>query len=234
MDVSTLTDDVVDELVWGTALEPDNIGVTVHDGAVTLSGCVSTFAEKLAALRAAERVRGVQAVADAIQVRLDDVTLAQDPDIAEAIMHSFRWNTEVPESVKAEVREGRVTLRGRVDWNHERREAERMVRGVRDVTNMISIAPMMEAPDVEQRVGDALRRSADLDAQSISVTTKDGTVTLHGRVHSFRERRAAENAARAARGVREVHNHIRVTPSSGEPTRLRVLAIRAAVRAAHR
>jgi osmotically-inducible protein OsmY len=182
---------------------------------VTLSGYVSTFAEKRAALRAAERVHGVQAVADEIQVRLDDETLALDPDIAEAILHAFRWNTEVPESVKAEVREGRVTLRGTVDWNHERREAERMVRhirGVTDVTNMISIAPMMEAGDVEQRVGDALRRSADLDAQSISVTTKDGTVTLHGRAHSFRERRAAENAARATRGVREVHNHIRVTP----------------------
>ena len=215
MDDSTLTDDVVNELVWGTALEPDNIGVTVHDGAVTLSGYVSTFAEKRAALRAAERVHGVQAVADEIQVRLDDETLTQDPDIAEAIMHSFRWNTEVPESVKAEVREGRVTLRGRVDWNHERREAERMVRnirGVRDVTNMISIAPVMEAADVEQGVGDALRRSAELDARSISVTTKDSTVTLHGRVHSFRERRAAEDAAWAARGVREVHNHIRVTP----------------------
>jgi osmotically-inducible protein OsmY len=215
MDDSTLTADVVDELVWGTALEPDNIGVTVHDGAVTLSGYVSTLAEKRAALRAAERVHGVQAVADEIQVRLDDETLVQDPDIAEAILHAFRWNTEVPESVKAEVREGRVTLRGTVDWDHERREAERMVRhirGVTDVTNMISIAPMMEAGDVEQRVGDALRRSADLDAQSISVTTKDGTVTLHGRAHSFRERRAAENAARATRGVREVHNHIRVTP----------------------
>ena len=113
------------------------------------------------------------------------------------------------------MREGRVTLRGRVDWNHERREAERMVRnirGVRDVTNMISIAPMMEAADVEQGVGDALRRSAELDAQSISVTTKDSSVTLHGRVHSFRERRAAEDAAWAARGVREVHNHLRVTP----------------------
>ena len=128
---------------------------------------MSTFAEKRAALRAAERVHGVQAVADEIQVRLDDETLAQDPDIAEAIMRSFRCNTEVPETVKAEVREGRVTLRGRVDCNHERREAERTVRdirGVRDVTNMISIAPMMEAGDVGQRVGDALRRSADLDA----------------------------------------------------------------------
>jgi osmotically-inducible protein OsmY len=215
MDDSALTDDVVNELVWAAGLEPENIGVTVHDGAVTLSGYVSTFAAKRAAVRAAERVHGVQAVADEVRVRFDDETLEQDPDIAEAITHSFRWNTEVPQSVKAEVRDGHVTLRGAVDWNRERREAEsvvRNVRGVRDVTNKISIAPTMEAADVERRVGDALRRNADLDAQGISVTTKDSTVTLHGRVHSFHERRAAENAAWAARGVREVHNHIKVTP----------------------
>jgi osmotically-inducible protein OsmY len=215
MDDSALTDDVVNELVWAAGLQPENIGVTVHDGAVTLSGYVSTFAAKHAAVRAAERVHGVRAVADEIQVRFDDETLQEDPDIAEAITHSFHWSTEVPESVKAEVRDGHVTLRGVVDWNHERREAERIVRsvrGVRDVTNRISIASTMAAADVEGRVSDALRRNADLDARSISVTTKDSSVTLHGRVHSFHERRAAEKAAWAARGVREVHNHIRVAP----------------------
>jgi osmotically-inducible protein OsmY len=212
MNDRTLADDVETELAWDPGLQPENIGVSVHDGAVTLSGFVWSLSEKQAAVRAAERVREVRAVADEIEVRLTDVE--QDPDIAEAILASFRWHTDVPDSVQAEVRDGWVTLRGDVDSNYQRRVAERAAantRGVTGVTNRITVTPRSDAADVERRVTDALRRNAALDAEGIWVTTEDSTVTLHGRVHSIQERRAAEDAAWAP-GVSHVHNRITVTP----------------------
>ena len=108
MDDRTLADDVESEIAWEPVLQPENIGVSVHDGAVTLTGYVSTFSEKQAAVHAAERARGVRAVADDIQVRLADLA-QQDPEIAEAILHSFQWNTDIPESITVEVRNGWVT-----------------------------------------------------------------------------------------------------------------------------
>ena len=205
-----LADDVETELAWDRVLQPENIGVTVHDGAVTLSGYVSTFSEKQAAVRAAERVRGVRAVADEIEVRLADGQ--QDPEIAEAILKSFRWYTDVPESVQAEVRDGWVTLRGDVVSNRQRHLAERAVEdtpGVLGLTNKIAVNPKTDAADVERRVKEALRRTAELDADRIYVTAQDSTVTLHGQVRSLSELRAAEDAAWAP-GVSHVHNRLTI------------------------
>jgi osmotically-inducible protein OsmY len=212
MNDRTLADDVETELAWDPVVQPENIAVMVRNGAVTLSGYVSTFSEKRAAVRAAERVNGVRTVADEIEVQLADAE--QDPDIAEAILASFRRHTDVPESVRAEVRNGWVTLLGEVESNHQRFEAERAVantRGVTGVTSRIAVSPSADAADLERRVTDALRRNAELDADMISVTTKGGTVTLDGHVHSAPERRAAEDAAWAP-GVSHVRNQIVVRP----------------------
>jgi osmotically-inducible protein OsmY len=148
MNDRALADGVETELAADPALQPENIGVTVHDGGVALSGYVWTFSEKRAAVRAAERVKGVRAVADEIEVRL--ASAEQDPDVAEAILASFRWHGDVPDSVQAEVRDGWVTLRGEVDSNYQRHEAERAAantRGVTGVTNRIAVTPST-APDV--------------------------------------------------------------------------------------
>lgn len=210
MNDRTLADDVETQLAFEPVLQPENIGVTVHDGAVTLSGYVSTFSEKRAAVRAVERVRGVRAVADEIDVRLADGE--QDPEIAEAILQSFRWYKDVPESVQAEVRDGWVTLRGEVASNQERRLAERAVedtRGVLGLTNRIAVTPPTDAADVERRVKDALRHTSGLDAGGIYVTAQGSMITLHGRVDSLHELRAAEDAAWAP-GVSHVENRLTV------------------------
>ena len=66
-----IRDDVIDELRWDPQIpEPDAIGVDVTDGAVALTGHIATYAQKLDAVRAAERVEGVKAVANEIKVEL--------------------------------------------------------------------------------------------------------------------------------------------------------------------
>ena len=65
-----LQHDVMNELKWEPTIKAAEIGVGVADGVVTLSGYVDSFYKKWAAERAAARVFGVRAVAEAIQVRL--------------------------------------------------------------------------------------------------------------------------------------------------------------------
>jgi osmotically-inducible protein OsmY len=125
--------DVIHELQWDPQVSgPDAISVAVQDGAVTLGGHAATYAEKLAAVRAAERVDGVRAVADEIKVRIAGQP-RDDSDIARAIAHVLEWNTQIPEGkVHAQVRGGWVMLDGEAEYAYQRHEVERIVRHVRE------------------------------------------------------------------------------------------------------
>jgi osmotically-inducible protein OsmY len=204
------------ELEWDPQVEHERIGVIVKDGAVTLTGYVSKYGKKFAALHAAERVHGVRAVADEIGVRLPGSVGGDDSAIAEAIARSLRWNTNVPDNVKAEVRDGVVVLRGEVEWEYQRNAAERAVRNVRGVTgvsNLIVVKPRTKkTADVEQRIREAIERCAGLDVDSLSITTENSTVLLRGKVRSLREKHVAEEEAASAPGISKVDNELEVVP----------------------
>jgi len=219
----TIEESVVRELEWDPRVKATRIGVTATDGAVVLSGHVDSYAERVGAVRAAERIYGVRAVADELEVRPATLREGSDEEIAETIARQLACNSVVPDTVEAEVRHGYVTLRGTVEWSHQREAAERPLEqlcGVFGVSNEIRLkaparpkAPAKpKAADVEEQVHQAIARMADLDARSIGVSVRKGTVHLHGKVHSFAERRIAEETAASAGGVREVKNDIAVTP----------------------
>jgi osmotically-inducible protein OsmY len=211
-----IRDDVINELHWDPQVtEPEAIGVAVTDGAVTLTGHVPSYAEKLAAARAAERVYGVKAVANDLKVQLSWAP-RDDSDIATAIAHILDWDVQIPEgAVHARVENGWVTLAGEVGYDFQRREVERMVRqvrGVTGVTNAITINPPASPASVRAAIEDALRRQAEVDARQIRVEVSGRTTKLYGHVRSMREASAAEAAAAAAPGVASVENHLVVTP----------------------
>jgi osmotically-inducible protein OsmY len=212
---SEIREDVIRELELEPRIpNPEAIGVAVMDGAVTLTGHVSTYSEKLAAAEAAERVYGVKAVANDLEVRLTDKR--DDSDIAKAIAHVLDSNTNIPTGqVKARVEHGWVTLEGAVDYSYQRDEVERMVRHVRGVVgvlNNIEVKPPVSPAEVETRIAEALRRSAEVDARRIRVEVSDHTARLYGHVHSLREAEAARAAAAAAPGIARVESHLSVTP----------------------
>jgi osmotically-inducible protein OsmY len=212
----TVEDAVRREFDWDPKVNANSLGVTSKDGSVVLMGVASSHAEKLAAVKAAERVYGVRTVADEINVELPGASVMGDAEIAETIARQLHWNTVVPDTVKAEVENGFVTLRGTVEWAYQRDAAERptnLVRGICRVTNLITVEPREElAADLEHRVHEAIDRMADLDGRSIGVTASNGAVHLQGSVHSFTEKRIAEHAAAAAPGVTDVNNELAVTP----------------------
>lgn len=213
-----IREDVIDELTWDPAVDARRIGVAVKDGVVTLTGTLDTYSEKLQAERAAERVHGVAAVANDIEVKLPGSLQRTDADIAEAAVNALKWNTMVPsDKVKVVVENGWVTLRGEVDWHYQResaREAVEHLTGVRGVSNLITVKPRVRPEDIKRRLDQALKRSAELDARNIQVTATDGKVILTGTVRSWAERNDAEAAAWSAPGVTEVENRIRVDYSA--------------------
>jgi osmotically-inducible protein OsmY len=211
-----IRDDVIYELRWDPQLtEPDAIGVAVKDGAVTLTGHVPTYVEKLAAARAAERVYGVKAVADELEVKLAGAP-RDDSDIATAIAHVLENNVQVPEGkVHARVQSGWVTLDGEVDYDYQRREVERMVRQVRGVTGVIdtiTVRPAASPAQVQTVIEETFKREAEIDARHISVAVSDHTAKLYGHVHSIQEATAARAAAAAAPGIASVESHLVVSP----------------------
>ncbi|MDQ1485270.1 MAG: hypothetical protein QOJ62_963 [Actinomycetota bacterium] len=209
--------DVQAELKWDAPVRSTEIGVAVHDGVVTLTGWVDSYTKKWAAEKAAHRVRGVVAVANDIEVKLPTSATRTDPDIAEAAVRALKWDALLAlQDLKVTVSNGWVTLRGTVEWQFQRREAERAVRalsGVVGVTNLIEVKPTAKPSpdDLKRSVAEALVRSAQTDAQRITVEVQGDKVILTGTVRSWAERQDAERAAWSASGVKEVDNRITIS-----------------------
>lgn len=215
----TLQHNVLDELRWDPSVDAAAIGVTVEDGVVTLSGHVSNYSQKQAAVRAAKHVHGVKALVDNLEVRLPALSERTDVDIARAAANVLDWNTAVPrDHIKVTVRHGWITLEGEVQWNHHRTAAERAVEhlsGVKGLTNAITVKPHATPTEIVGHIDAALRRNAYLDARTIRVETHGHKVILRGNVRSYFEREEAERVAWSAPGVSQVENHLLVTPESG-------------------
>jgi osmotically-inducible protein OsmY len=211
---SQLQKDVMEELVWDPSVGRAEIGVAVAGGVVTLSGQVDSYPKKSAAIKVAERVGGVRAVANDLIVKLPTSSKRTDMDIAHAVADAMRWHIQVPDDkIKARVDDGWVWLDGEVEWAYQRSAAERAVRyltGVKGISNNVSLKKLAWAPEVRGRIESALKRSAELDSSQIGVEAKDGTVTLRGHVHSWSARSDAERAAWSAPGVTSVNDDLTV------------------------
>ena len=209
-----LQSDVQQELMWDPSVGRSEIGTACKDGVVTLSGQVDSYAQKYAAMRAAERVTGVRVVADELTVNVPFSFKRTDIDIAHAVAETLRWDVEVPDRIKARVDEGWVWLDGTVEWEYQRSAAERAVRyltGVKGVSNNLKLFARPWVPDVKGRIESALKRTAESDAAHIKVDAANGSVTLSGRVRSWAARQAAERAAWSAPGVTLVKDELTVS-----------------------
>jgi osmotically-inducible protein OsmY len=208
---SQLQQAVLAELTWEPRVTAANIGVTAKAGIVTLSGHVENYVEKYAAETAAQRVKGVKAVAEELEVRLPSDIERDDSDIAEAALDRLAWDVSVPnDAIKVQVEKGLVTLTGELDWHYQREAAEHDVGGlygVVDVCNLIAIKPRVNVSNLSGDITQALHRSR-FDAKTIKVSVDGGKVHLTGTAHSWHDREEAETTSWAAPGATDVQNDI--------------------------
>jgi osmotically-inducible protein OsmY len=212
---SQLQQDVMDELQWEPRVDHANIGVAAKDGVVTLSGFVSSYTSKIAAEKAARRVKGVRGLAEEIEVRFASDPKTSDPEIAKRIADMFDWSVTIPKNrIAVKVEHGWVTLSGAVDYHFHRQAAKDLasrISGVKGVTNLVEVKIIPSPGDVKDRIVAAFKRNADLDASTITVVADGNTVRLGGKVHAWYERQIAERAAWAAPGVNRIEDNIAVS-----------------------
>lgn len=204
--------DVESELQWDPSIDDRKIGVIVNNGVVTLTGEVGHYAGKWSAEDITKRVSGVRAIANDIQVKIPASGMRTDTEIAEAAANALRWNFSLADTqVKPVVKNGWVTLSGKVTFGFQRNSAANAVRnliGVKGITNDIVVASVIKVADVKQKIEDAFKRHAILDAKDIEVKVDNSTVTLKGHVHTWQEHADADRAAWAAPGVAHVENRL--------------------------
>ena len=203
---------VEEELNFEPSVNAAEIGAAVNDGIVTLTGRVDSYWEKSAAQEAAARVAGVKAVVNELEIRLPISSERTDEDIARAAVNRLEWTITVPKDhIKAKVSKGWVTLEGDVDWQFQKNAAEKTIRdlvGVKGVLNHIVVKARPSTAEVKSAIEEALKRSAQVDANRINVDVQGDKVMLKGTVRSWLEREEAERAAWRAPGVRGVDNRI--------------------------
>ncbi|MEK1891014.1 MAG: BON domain-containing protein [Phyllobacterium sp.] len=215
MNDMVLRQNILDELEFEPSVDAANIGVSVENGVVTLTGHVPTYIEKNTAAEVVCRVKGVRGIAQDMEVRPAGSHRTADDEIAKRALNILNWSTNLPDgAVQVQVEDGWVVLTGTVDWNYQKiaaTEAVRALAGVFEVTNKIEVKPHVSSFDVKRRIEDALNRHARVEPSDIRVMVDDrGKVTLEGRVKVWADRGLVTQAAWSAPGVKEVEDLLTV------------------------
>jgi osmotically-inducible protein OsmY len=213
---SEIERDVKEELKWDPDLYADDIAISVKNGVVTLAGFTPSYTDRLEAEKAAKRVAGVHAVANDIEVRLPAIHQRPDPDIARDAVAALK--AELPIShdrIKVIVKDGWISLEGTAEWQYQKTAADaavRKVKGVKGVTNVITVKPKVQPSEIKRKIQEAFKRSAEVDADRITVEANGSEVILKGTVRSWIEREEAERVAWSAPGITKVEDRIVVSP----------------------
>src|SRR3979490_247498 len=213
---SEIERDVREELKWDPDLHADDIAVSVKNGVVTLAGFVPSYSDRLEAEAAAKRVAGVLAVANDLDVRLPAIDQLPNRDIARDAVSTLKAELPISyDKIKVIVKDGWITLEGAVEWQYQKTTADsavRKVKGVKGVTNVITVKPKVQPSDRKRKIQEACKRSAEVDADRITIEANGSEVILKGTVRSWIEREEAERVAWSAPGITKVEDRIVVTP----------------------
>ncbi len=211
---SQIKSDVEAELKWDPDIDPTDIGVSVKNGVVTLTGFVRSYSSRYQAEADAKRVSGVAGVANDLKVQLPSEGQRSDPEIARDAVAALK--NELPYSsanMKVVVKDGWLSLEGSAEWHYQRTRAEeavRRIKGIKGVSNLIVLKPRVAASEVRSKIEEAFRRNAEVDAHNITVEANGTEVILKGTVRSWAERQEAERVAWRAPGVTKVENRITI------------------------
>ena len=203
---SKITAAVENDLLVSDKVNSQLVDVETVDGIVTLSGSVDNILAKDTAERIAQNVKGVRSVVNNVDVkpviRSDDQI---ENDVEDALLTdpaTESWEIE------ADVKNGVVTLTGKVEsWAEKQIAAtvSKNVKGVKQIDNQIDIQYKTKRSDLEikQEIQRRLEFNTLIDEGLIDISVEDGAVKLTGAVGSAAEKRRAYNDSWVA-GVKSV------------------------------
>lgn len=204
----------MEQLKWEPFLKSSEIGVSVRDGIVTLTGQVDSYSKKLAAENATKKIAGVRAIAEDIEIGVSPSYRKTDSEIAASVLDALQGHTMIPEGmIKVKVEDGVVRLDGEVEWEYQSAQAKSAIQdlaGIRFVLNFVKVKPKVSSTEIRKKINAAFHRSALIDSGKINVESTGNKVTLKGRVRSFAEKEDAEKAAWNAPGVASVDNQLEI------------------------
>jgi osmotically-inducible protein OsmY len=209
-----LQQDVQNAIKWQPLLNAAEIGVTVKDGVVSLTGVVDSYVKKTEAEDAAKNVAGVRALIEKIEVKFSGSYSKTNSEIATEVLNALRTRWDVPKDIiKVKVEAGWITLTGELGWNYQKEAAQDAIKnlaGVTGVTNDITIKSesmeSVEKADIEN----ALKRNWAFHKNRIQVRVSDHKATLTGSVDSLYQKNEAGSIAWNAPGVWTVDNELAV------------------------
>lgn len=205
-----------EELAWEPNLDAAGVRVEVSDRMAVLSGVVASYPEKLAVERAADRVAGLQNVANELVVEPAPPDRLPDDRLLAAVHRALAADVLVPPgAIRVQVEDGTVVLDGRVAAEAQREAAFRTVaelRGVRNVRDRVSVGWGSGAVDLASRVHRALERDARLHERRIRVEIHGAEAVLSGTVRSLAERVEVEEVVRRVPGVIRVADDLQIRP----------------------
>jgi len=204
-----LQKDVQNAIKWEPLLHAAEIGVTIKDGVVTLTGIVDGYFKKKEAENAAKNVSGVKAVVEEIEIKYSNTFTKTDNDIAHEVLKD-NWAV-AEDRLKVKVEDGWVTLEGELTWNFQRQDAKTAISflpGVKGVTNEIKIKSDIKDAIEKKDVEKALARSWSLNAKDITVTVNGTNVKLTGFVDSVYQKDQAEKIVWKTPGIWSIDNDL--------------------------
>nr|WP_317897662.1 BON domain-containing protein [Aurantibacillus circumpalustris] len=209
--------DVMSEIQWEPALLGNEIGVSVNEGVVMLSGIVDTYYKKRLAEKVSKKVNGVKAVAEEILVKVPGSNIYTDVDIAKAALSALKWNSAVNENtITVQVENAQVTLEGDAEWAFQKLSAQKAIEnlnGVCCIINNIHVKNKIAAEGVLDNIMRAFERNAIIDSAGITVNVIGDKLILTGTVRSYAEKKDAENVAWSSPGVMHVDNQLMIDSS---------------------
>lgn len=145
-----------------------------------------------------------------------------DQKIKEEVIQELEWEPNIDATgIGVAVRDGVVTLSGRVGTYYEKLLAEKAVsrvRGVKAVVENIRTEVSQQNIRSDENIADAalnhLRSHSQIPFETITLKVEDGFITLEGEVEWNFQKEAAQKAIQFLTGVKGVKNDIRIKASS--------------------